>query len=245
MRKLTLKKTTSIFLCLVLLFVPIHVSANGIISRTVIPPREGVRSEMISIETEFDRTTETTDVDGNHIKVIYDKVLQKYQLFINDKEINLDSKPSIKRAPISRKMIVLGNFARNCEYYQYSTLDLREELLWQGTTRVSFVWRITDNSNHTKELFTLGYDMPKDYGTMMLAINDLNAQCIQIVKLLSGVAISATAFAVACASGIAAIEALAFGTAVATALNELLYSPSGLQDRIDACEIAYQTYGNS
>ena len=94
MRKLALKKTTSIFLCLVLLFVPIHVSANGIISRTVIPPREGVRSEMISIETEFNRTTETTDVDGNHIKVIYDKVLQKYQLFINDKEINLDSKPS-------------------------------------------------------------------------------------------------------------------------------------------------------
>ena len=85
--------------------------------------------------------------------------------------------------------------------------------------------------------------MPKDFGDMMQAVNALNDKCRELVALASTAAITVAALAGAAAAGLVAIETLTAGTAVAGSVVTLLYSKSGLGDRLDDCEIAYQTYG--
>ena len=84
--------------------------------------------------------------------------------------------------------------------------------------------------------------MPKDFGDMMQAVNALNDKCRELVALTATVTITAAVLAGA-AAGLVALETLTAGTAVAGSVVTLLYSKSGLGDRLDDCEIAYQTYG--
>ncbi len=237
----------SLLLCFILLFLPIQASASANSSKTILPAIDGYRSKMIITENEFNRIVETTDVDGNHVRTIFNKITSEYEMYWNNSPVNLKSSPQIQRAPIDITTTVLGNYARDSKpLYSYATVDLREDITWQGSRRTNFVWRFIGNqNNHIKELYSSGYDMPKDFGDMMQAVNALNDKCRELIALAATVAITATALAGAAAAGLVAIETLTAGTAVAGSVVTLLYANSGLGDRLDDCEIAYQTYGNS
>lgn len=247
-RKNILRNVCSLLLCFILLFLPIQASASANSSKTILPAIEGYRSEMIITENEFNRIVEATDVDGNHVRTIFNKITSEYVMYWNNAPVDLKSTPQIQRAPIDITTTVLGNYARDSKpLYSYATIDLREDITWQGSRRTNFVWRVIGSKdNYIKELSTGSYDdMPKDYGEMMKAVNALNDKCRELISLTATVAISLTALIGAAATGLMAIESLATGTVVATSVVSLLYAKSGLGDRLDDCEIAYQTFGNS
>ena len=246
-RKRISRNICSLLLCFILLFIPIQASASANSPKTVLPAIEGYRSEMIITENEFNRIVETTDVDGNHIRTIFNKVTSEYEMYINNVPVGLKSSPQVQRGPIDITTVVLGNYTRDSKpLYSYATVDLREDITWQGTNRrTNFVWRVIGSKdNHIKELYTSSYDMPKDFGDMMQAVNALNDKCRELVALAATITITAVVLAGA-AAGLVALETLTAGTAVAGSVVTLLYSKSGLGDRLDDCEIAYQTYGNS
>ena len=83
-RKRISRNICSLLLCFILLFIPIQASASANSPKTVLPAIEGYRSEMIITENEFNRIVETTDVDGNHIRTIFNKVTSEYEMYINN-----------------------------------------------------------------------------------------------------------------------------------------------------------------
>ena len=51
---------------------------------------DGVRFEMVTTETLFTRTSETTDSENNQIKAVYEKLPRKFHLYVNGEEVPLD-----------------------------------------------------------------------------------------------------------------------------------------------------------
>ena len=128
-RKRISRNICSLLLCFILLFLPIQASASANSLKTVLPAIEGYRSEMVITENEFNRVIEATDVDGNHIRTIFNKVTSEYEMYVNNVPVDLKSSPQIQRAPIDITTTVLGTFARDSKpLYSYATIDLREDI---------------------------------------------------------------------------------------------------------------------
>ena len=86
----TFKKIFTIISYIVTILLTVYIIYEAIPKRTVSPAIDGVRFEMVTTETLFTRTSETTDSENNQIKAVYEKLPRKFHLYVNGEEVPLD-----------------------------------------------------------------------------------------------------------------------------------------------------------
>ena len=80
--------------------------------------------------------------------------------------------------------------------------------------------------------------MPAAFGDMMLAVDDLNNKVSEVIAL--GVGFTAGAIIATIGLGLEAAATLLAAAGAGADLTMLLYGASGIQGKLDACEVAYQ-----
>ena len=91
-----------------------------------------------------------------------------------------------------------------------------------------------------KEIITRTYAMPAAFGDMMLAIDDLNNKVSEVLALGIGLGLTAGVILGAIELGLDAAATLLAAAGAGADLTMLLYGASGIQGKLDACEVAYQ-----
>ena len=86
----TFKKIFTIISYIVTILLIVYIIYEAIPKRTVSPTIDGVRFEMVTTETLFTRTSETTDSENNQIKAVYEKLPRKFHFYVNGEEVPLD-----------------------------------------------------------------------------------------------------------------------------------------------------------
>ena len=248
MRISFIKRSFSMFLGTILFLIPIHVSANGTTSYKVLPPITGIRSEMIVTEDENIRTVETTYYGEKQIRAIYNKNSKVMHVYYDGQELKKDpAKINLRKMPpVTSDEVVIGNYGRLSTPYQFSTIDLKQKIVWQGITRYSYVWRITGNDmNLKKDIATTSYDtLPRAFTDMCVAVTALYDQFWSIVEAAAQMGLDAEMILLGYdLTNIGLIEVLLISAGFVNDLKTLLYAKGGLQDRVNTCQTIYDQYG--
>lgn len=82
--------------------------------------------------------------------------------------------------------------------------------------------------------------MPAAFGDMMLAVDDLNNKVSEVIALGVGLGFTAGAIIATIGLGLEAAATLLATAGAGADLTMLLYGASGIQGKLDACEVAYQ-----
>ena len=240
MKRRLFKSILSLFLCLSMILVPINAYASGDTGKSVIETPSG---NIIITESDTIRTAEMTDAEGNIIKTIFNKQTQEAQIYVNGIKSNFNNTSIKKAPPVSASEKVIGNYKRrsSIDTYAYATLDIEQTIVWQGLAKTSYVWRVTGiKEDMYKEIITRTYAMPAAFGDMMLAIDDLNNKVSEVLALGIGLGLTAGVILGAIELGLDAAATLLAAAGAGADLTMLLYGVSGIQGKLDACEVAYQ-----
>lgn len=239
------KNVISICLCLILLTSPLTVLAKGQNYAYSYAAQEGVRSTMNIVETPETRIASTVDAEGRMIKAIYYKATGDYRLWVDNKEIDLKSDAKLETqssGPITPSEKELSKYTRSSMFYGYSTRGVEETIVWQGSSRVTYVWTVTDNDDGKKEKYGMS-DVPSSaFENMLIAVDELRDQENKVVTLGAGAGITLLALTGAFAVGVSAVEALFATAGLGGEIMVILYEKSGLQTKVDECQIAYNHF---